>query len=66
MSLYRSTHRIQGIKRFAVIARILAKHGFGDLLDRTVFRNKITVTAPKAKIVAISVYPSPQRLRRVL
>jgi ubiquinone biosynthesis protein len=66
MSLSRSTHRIQGIKRFAVITRILAKHGFGDLLDRTVFRNKITVTAPKAKSVAKSVYPSPQRLRRVL
>ncbi|MFY9704286.1 MAG: AarF/UbiB family protein, partial [Desulfobacterales bacterium] len=66
MSLSRSTHRIQGIKRFAVIARILAKHGFGDLLDRTVFRNKITVTAPKARTVAKSVYPSAQRLRRVL
>ncbi|MFZ0728056.1 MAG: AarF/UbiB family protein, partial [Desulfobacterales bacterium] len=66
MNFSRNTHRIQGIKRFAVIARVLAKHGFGDLLDRTVFRNKLTVTAPKAKTIAKSIYPSAQRLRRVL
>lgn len=66
MNLARSTHRFQGLKRFAVIARILAKHGFGDLLDRTVFRSKITVTTPKTKSVGKSIYPSPQRLRRVL
>lgn len=66
MNFSKSANRIQGVKRFAVIARVLAKHGFGDLLDRTVFRNKITVTAPKDRAIAKSVYPSAQRLRRVL
>ncbi|MFZ0613974.1 MAG: AarF/UbiB family protein [Desulfobacterales bacterium] len=66
MNFSKSATRIQGVKRFAAIARVLAKHGFGDLLDRTVFRNKITVTAPKDRTIAKSVYPSAQRLRRVL
>ncbi len=66
MNHSRSANRIQGIKRFAAITRVLAKHGFGDLLDRTVFRSKITLSAPKAATIAKSVYPSAQRLRRVL
>lgn len=66
MNFSKSANRIQGVRRFAVIARVLAKHGFGDLLDRTLFRNKISVTAPKDRTIAKSVYPSAQRLRRVL
>ena len=54
------------LNRYRQILTILFKYGFGDLLDRTLFRNKITVTAPKAKTVAKFVYPSPQRLRQVL
>ncbi|MDZ7582487.1 MAG: hypothetical protein U5R30_18370 [Deltaproteobacteria bacterium] len=49
-----------------MIARILAKHGFGDLLDRTVFEAKSPSRHPETKSVGKSVYPSPQRLRRVL
>ncbi len=62
MNFSRSTHRVQGFKRLAGITRILAKHGFGDILDRTVFRSRLTLTASRSN----SVYLSPARLRRVL
>ena len=62
MNFSRNTSRIRGIRRLAGITRILAKHGFGDILDRTVFRNRRPLSASKSHIV----YLSPARLRRVL
>ena len=62
MNFSRNTSKIRGIKRLAGITRVLAKHGFGDILDRTVFRNRRSLTASKTN----SVYLSPTRLRRVL
>lgn len=65
MKISKSAHRVQGIKRFTVIARVLAKHGCGDLFDRMMRRSKPTITKPDAA-PARTVYPSPQRIRRVL
>ena len=62
MNISKKTSRVQGLKRFAGITRILAKHGLGDILDRTVFRGKLSNRASKAN----SVYLSPHRLRLVL
>lgn len=62
MNISRKSNRVQGIKRFAGITRILAKHGFGDILDRTVFRSRLSLSASKTH----SIYLSPPRLRRVL
>ena len=62
MNISRKTSRVQGFKRFAGITRVLAKHGLGDILDRTVFRGKLSNRAS----IANSVYLSPHRLRLVL
>lgn len=63
MSISKSASRVRGFKRFAGITRILAKHGLGDLLDRTVFRGRISsLKFDKSN----SIYLSPSRLRRVL
>ncbi len=62
MNFSRNTSKIRGIKRLAGITRVLAKHGFGNILDRTVFRNRLSLTASKTN----SAYLSPPRLRRVL
>ena len=62
MNISRKTSRVQGFKRFAGITRVLAKHGLGDILDRTVFRGKLSNRDLKAS----SVYLSPHRLRLVL
>jgi ubiquinone biosynthesis protein len=62
MNISSKTSRVQGLKRFAGITRVLAKHGLGDILDRTVFRGKLSNRTSKAN----SVYLSPHRLRLVL
>ena len=62
MNISKKTSRVRGLKRFAGITRVLAKHGLGDILDRTVFRGKLSNRASKAN----SVYLSPHRLRLVL
>ncbi len=63
MSISKSASRVRGFKRFAGITRILAKHGLGDLLDRTVFRGRISSLKFDR---SNSIYLSPSRLRRVL
>jgi ubiquinone biosynthesis protein len=54
------TGRIGGMRRFAAITRILARHGLGELLDRTFRRS---TQRPQSLKLG---YPSPQRLRRML
>ncbi|MBW2430392.1 MAG: AarF/ABC1/UbiB kinase family protein [Deltaproteobacteria bacterium] len=67
MNLSKKTHRVSNIRRFGVITRLMVKHGLGDILDRILNRNKISPTAENGAPVATrTVYPSPQRIRRVL
>ena len=67
MNLSKKTHRVSNIRRFGVITRLMVKHGLGDILDRILNRNMISPTAENgAPVVTRAVYPSPQRIRRVL
>jgi len=67
MDFSKKTHRISNIKRFGVITRLMVKHGLGDILDRIINRKgrsgRIESDIPGGDR---SVYPSPQRIRRVL
>jgi hypothetical protein len=40
MKIHRGAHRVRELKRFGVIARVLIKHGFGDVLERLFKRKK--------------------------
>ena len=67
MNFSKKTYRVSNIKRFGVITRLMVKHGLGDILDRISNRKKISVPAENdGPGVARTVYPSPQRIRRVL
>ena len=67
MDFSKKTHRVSNIKRFSVITRLMVKHGLGDILDRILNRGKGTAGAKDDRpVVARTVYPSPQRIRRVL
>lgn len=63
MNLSRRAGRVRGFRRFAGITRILAKHGLGDILDRTIIRGR---TSSFRFSKSNSLYLSPPRLRRVL
>jgi len=67
MNISKKTHRVSNIKRFGVITRLMVKHGLGDILDRILNRGKASTGIKNARpVVARTVYPSPQRIRRVL
>ena len=67
MNFTKKTNRVSNIKRFSVITRLMVKHGLGDVLDRITNRTKPSVSpAADGSVAARSVYPSPQRIRRVL
>ncbi|MEJ2284925.1 MAG: AarF/UbiB family protein [Desulfobacterales bacterium] len=67
MNISKKTHRVSNIKRFSVITRLMVKHGLGDILDRILNRNKAATGVKNDRLVATrTVYPSPQRIRRVL
>ena len=59
-------HRVRHIKRFAVISRIMVKHGLGEILDRVFDRDDArTRVEGQQPVFARTIYPSPQRIRRV-
>jgi ubiquinone biosynthesis protein len=67
MKIHRGAHRVRELKRFGVIARVLIKHGFGDVLERLFKRKKNELKNEKTKeFLTKPGYPSPQRVRRVL
>jgi ubiquinone biosynthesis protein len=67
MNFSKKAHRVSSIKRFGVITRLMVKHGLGDIMDRISNRKHVSTTIENDKPVAIhTVYPSPQRIRRVL
>lgn len=67
MGFSKKTHRVSNIKRLAVISRIMVKHGLGEILER-VFDRRDTATKPEedSLVFTRTIYPSPQRIRRVL
>jgi ubiquinone biosynthesis protein len=66
MNFSRSTRRVRGVRRFATIARVLVKHGFGDLLDRSLLRGKVFPAGSRRSAAVRTAYPSPRRIRRAL
>jgi len=67
MNFSRKAHRVSSIKRFGVITRLMVKHGLGDIMDRISNRKSVSATIENDKPTAVhTVYPSPQRIRRVL
>jgi len=59
-------HRVRHIKRFAVISRIMVKHGLGEVLDRVFDRDDAGARVGEQKpAFARMIYPSPPRIRRV-
>ncbi|MBE9543650.1 MAG: AarF/ABC1/UbiB kinase family protein [Proteobacteria bacterium] len=66
MNFSKKTHRVRHIKRFAVISRIMVKHGLGGILDRIFDRNDAGAKVGDEKpVFARTIYPSPRRIRRV-
>ena len=66
MKVSDATEGVKGLKRFSVIARILVKHGLGDLLDRTFRRDAAYGSGAHPSGRIKSTYPSPKRIRRIL
>ena len=67
MVLSKSAGRVRGLRRFGAIARVLAKHGFSDLLDRIFHRDASPdPLPPDESLTGKPIYPSPQRIRKVL
>jgi ubiquinone biosynthesis protein len=66
MDFTKKTHRVSNIKRFAVISRIMAKQGLGEILER-VFDRKQTAAKfeDESSVFDRTMYLSPQRIRRV-
>ena len=66
MNFSKKTHRVRHIKRFAVISRIMVKHGLGEILDRVFDRDDVgSKVGDEKPVFARTVYPSPRRIRRV-
>ena len=66
MNFSKKTHRVRHIKRFAVISRIMVKHGLGEILDRVLDRDDAGDRLRDEKpVFTRTVYPSPRRIRRV-
>jgi ubiquinone biosynthesis protein len=66
MNFSKKKHRVRHIKRFAVISRIMVKHGLGEILDRVFDRDSGGAKVGDEKSVfAGTVYPSPRRIRLV-
>ena len=66
MNFSKKKHRVRQIKRFAVISRIMVKHGLGEILDRVFDRDSGGAKVDDEKSVfAGTVYPSPRRIRLV-
>ena len=67
MKLWGGATRIQGLKRFSVISRVLIKHGLGDVVDHVFKRHSSRSPVDDVKMPPVRVgYPSPHRLRKVL
>jgi ubiquinone biosynthesis protein len=67
MSFSQKSHPVSNIRRFSVIARVMVKHGLGDILDRIINRKKSFAPAENDRpVIARSVYPSARRVRKVL
>jgi ubiquinone biosynthesis protein len=66
MNFSKKPHRVRHIKRFAVISRIMVKHGLGEILDRVFDRDDAGAKIGDEKpVFARTIYPSPRRIRRV-
>jgi ubiquinone biosynthesis protein len=66
MNFSKKKHRVRHIKRFAVISRIMVKHGLGGILDRVFDRDNAEAKSGDEKSVFVrTAYPSPRRIRRV-
>jgi ubiquinone biosynthesis protein len=66
MNFSKKKHRVRQIKRFAVISRIMVKHGLGEILDRVFDRDSGgTKVDDEKSVFAGTVYPSPRRIRKV-
>ena len=67
MGLLRTSASFKGIKRFGVIAKILMKHGLGDVVERILSRkDKQAEPAEVGKAVLKPGVLSPRRVRLIL
>ncbi len=67
MNFAKKSHRVSNIKRFAVISRIMVKHGLGEILERLFERPGSSADGKETRVVLPrNIYPSAQRIRRVL
>jgi len=67
MGLFKASAGLRGIKRFGVIAKVLIKHGLGDVVEKIVGRKD--KKGEPAKIKGAALKPgvlSPRRIRLVL
>ena len=65
MNFSKKPHRVRHIKRFAVISRIMVKHGLGEILDRVFDRDDAGAKVGDEKpVFARTIYPSPRRRTR--
>ena len=63
MDFSKKTHRVSNIKRFAVISRIMAKHGLGEILERVFDRRQTEAKAEdESPVFDRTMYLSPQKV----
>ena len=66
MNFSKKTYRVSNIKRFAVISRIMVKHGLNEILERTFDRKDASAQiGDERPFLDRPIYLSPQRIRRV-
>jgi len=66
MKFYSRTNKVRGLRRFGAITRVLIRHGMGDVLDRFTSRRNDVLLEDMKTAGSKTLYPSPDRLRRVL
>jgi len=67
MKLSQGVQHVGNITRFASIARVLAKHGLGDMVERMFRRRRAAPDTGRSQpLAAGKTYPSPARIRRIL
>ncbi len=66
MKISRGIHGLKGLRRFGAISRVLAKHGFGDILERVLNGRKAGPEVQEEEAIPRGGFPSARRIRMAL
>ena len=66
MKISRGIRGLKGLRRFGAISRVLAKHGFGDILERVLNGRKAGPGVQEEEAILRGGFPSARRIRMAL